>query len=213
MKKYFLIFLSALIGSATVFAQVSESVVDFNKTKRTVHSMEINDEPDVVIQAIKNKMLGYGYKPKDKKGWIEFNDVNVPSITEEKSDVYVKVERKSKREKGTSIVYFFANKSGDQATPAALHRDMLAGDGFYSNITKLAAVERVEKDIKSQDDVVKSSQKKYDDLVKDQASLKKKIKSLQDDLDDNRKKLDAQAKDLDAQQKLLDLLSSKRVGQ
>ncbi|MCO5237235.1 MAG: hypothetical protein M9933_13290 [Chitinophagaceae bacterium] len=210
MKKHFFILLAVMICGSTVLGQVSEAVVDFNKTKRTVKSMEINDEPDVVEQAVKNKMLEWGYKPKEKKGWMEFNDVNVQSITDERSDFYVKVERKSKRDKNTSVVYFFASKPGDQVTPVALQGNMLAGDGFYNDITNLTTVERLERDIKSQEDVVKKTQKKYDDLVKDQASLEKKIKGLESDLEENKKKQESQLRELDDQRRILDQLNSKR---
>lgn len=210
MKKRFLLFLTAIISGSIAFGQVSETITDFNKTKRMVKSMEVNDEPEVVEQAIKNKMLELGYKPKGKKGWMEFNDVNVLSITEERSDFYVKVERKSKKEKSTSIVYFFASKPGDNTAPVAFASNMLSGDGFYSNIASLTAVERLERDIKSQEEIVKKTQKKFDDLVSDQASIEKKIKGLQNDLEDNKKKQESQIRELDDQRRVLDQLTSKR---
>jgi hypothetical protein len=213
MKKLFLILLAAIVYSTTTSAQVSEAVVDFNKTKRTVKSMEINDAPDVVEQAIKNKMLKAGYKPKESKGWLEFKDIDDRSITSERSDLYIKVERKSRKDKETSLVYFFASKPGDQATPAPFEGNMLTADGFYNDVVSHTAVERLERDIKAQEDVTKKAQKKYDDLVKDQASLEKKIKGLQEDLEDNKKKQENQVKEVENQRKILDQLMSKRNSQ
>ncbi len=213
MKKLFLILLAAIVYSTTASAQVSEAVVDFNKTKRTVKSMEINDAPDVVEQAIKNKMVKLGYKAKESKGWMEFKDVDDRSITSERSDFYVKVERKSRKDKETSLVYFFASKPGDQATPVPFEGNMLTGDGFYSDVVSHTTVERLERDIKAQEDITKKAQKKYDDLVKDQASLEKKIKNLQDDLEDNKKKQEAQVQEVETQRKILDQLMSKRNSQ
>ncbi|HRP33449.1 MAG TPA: hypothetical protein PKV73_16245 [Agriterribacter sp.] len=210
MKKVIATVLVAIVCAFSASAQVSEAVVDFNKTKRTVKSMEINDAPDVVEQAIKNKMLELGYKPKTSKGWMEFKDVDSRTIADEVTDFYVKVERKSRKEKETSVVYFFASKPGDQATPVAFAGNMLTQEGFYSTVAASTVVERLARDIAAQEDVVKKAQKKYDDLVKDQASLEKKIKGLQSDLEDNKKKQESQVKEVENQQKVLDQLLSKR---
>ena len=213
MKKYFLLLLIGITCSITVFAQVSEAVVEFNKTKRTVKSMEVSDAPDVVEQAIKNKMLKSGYKAKTTKGWMEFKDVDDRSIAGERSDLYIKVERKSRKDKETSLVYFFASKPGDQATPVPFESNMLSEDGFYSNIVSYTVAERLERDIQAQEDIAKKAQKKYDDLIKDQASLEKKIKGLQDDLADNKKKQEAQVREVETQRKVLDQLLLKRNSQ
>ena len=91
MKKYFLLFLIGIACGITASAQVSEAVVEFNKAKRTVKSMEISDAPDLVEQAIKSKMLKLGYKPKESKGWVIFKDVDNPEISSERNDLYIKV--------------------------------------------------------------------------------------------------------------------------
>lgn len=213
MKKYFIVLLVSIACSISVSAQVGEAVVDFNKSKRTVKSMEVSDGPDVVEQAIKNKMLKSGYKPKTTKGWMEFKDVDDRSITSERSDLYIKVERKSRKDKETSLVYFFASKPGDQATPVPFEGSMLSEDGFYSNVVSYTVAERLERDIQAQDDITKKAQKKYDDLIKDQASLEKKIKGLQDDLEDNRKKQESQVREVESQRKILEQLLSKRNSQ
>ena len=213
MKKYFLLLLIGITCSITVFAQVSEAVVEFNNAKRTVKSMEVSDAPDVVEQAIKNKMLKSGYKAKTTKGWMEFKDVDDRSIAGERSDLYIKVERKSRKDKETSLVYFFASKPGDQATPVPFESNMLSEDGFYSNIVSYTVAERLERDIQAQEDIAKKAQKKYDDLIKDQASLEKKIKGLQDDLADNKKKQEAQVREVETQRKVLDQLLLKRNSQ
>ncbi|HTN05255.1 hypothetical protein [Agriterribacter sp.] len=213
MKKYFIALLVCIACSLSVHAQVSEAVVEFNKAKRTVKSMEVADAPEVVEQAIKNKMLKSGYKAKTSKGWMEFKDVDDRNITGERSDLYIKVERKSRKDKETSLVYFFASKPDDQATPVPFESNMLSGDGFYSNIVSYTVAERLERDIQAQEDIIKKAQKKYDDLVKDQASLEKKIKGLQDDLEDNKKKQESQVRDVESQRKILDQLLSKRNSQ
>ena len=90
---------------------------------------------------------------------------------------------------------------------------MLTADGFYNDVVSHTTVERLERDIKAQEDITKKAQKKYDDLVKDQASLEKKIKNLESDLEDNKKKQEAQVREVENQRKILDQLMSKRNSQ
>ncbi len=210
MKKYFLLLLIGITCGITASAQVGEAVVEFNKAKRTVKSMEISDAPDIVEQAIKNKMLKSGYKPKETKGWMMFKDITDPEIVSERSDLYIKVEKKSRKEKDVSLVYFFASKPGEQATPVPFVNNMLSENGFYSSIASYTATERLEKDIRDQEEVTKKTQKKYDDLVKDQASLEKKIKNLQEELEDNKKKQESQVTEVETQRKILEQLKAKR---
>jgi uncharacterized protein YneF (UPF0154 family) len=190
MKKYFLLSLICIACVITGFGQVGEAVVEFNKAKRTVKSMEISDAPDIVEQAIKNKMLKSGYKPKESKGWMVFKDVHDPEISGERSDLYIKVERKSRKEKEASLVYFFASKPGDQATPVPFESNMLSGDGFYSSVASYTTTARLEKDIRDQEEIIKKAQKKYDELIKEQSSLERKIKSLEEELQNNKKVLE-----------------------
>jgi len=210
MKKFFTM-LFVLVGS--VFfgaAQVTDAVVDFNKTKRTVKSMEINESPSVVEQAIRNRMLTAGYKSSDSKGWLIFKGVNNATFSDDPCDLYMKVEKKSRKEKETSVVYFFASKPNEHATPVELSAEMLSSDGFQSQIALNSEVEKLERDIKEQEKTTEKSQKKYDDLVKEQSTLERKIKDLQSDLEKNKQKQAEQLQDLDNQKRVLDQLKSKR---
>lgn len=208
-KQFFLLFLSTCFVFF-VKAQVTEGEAEFNKIKRIVKTMVVNQEPDIVEEAIKNKMLKSGNKASETKGWMVFKNVTSRQVSDEMCDLYVKVERKSRKEKESSIVYFFASKPNDNATPVSFAGDMLVAEGFYGEVSAAATAAKLEKDIKGQEDVVKKSEKKYDDLVKDQASLEKKIKGLQDDLEQNKQKQQSQSQDVENQRKILEELKAKR---
>lgn len=210
MKKYFLLIALNIFFAVFVNAQVTEGQAEFNKIKRTVKVMEVNQEPDIVEEAIKTKMLKYGNKPSESKGWMVFKNVNSKQVSDEMCDLYVKVEKKSRKEKETSVVSFFASKPNDNATPVPFSGDMLMAEGFYGDVSAAATATKLEKDIKDQEDAVKKSEKKYDELVKDQASLEKKIKGLQDDLEQNKQKQQSQTQDVENQRKILEGLKAKR---
>ncbi|MGN6491840.1 MAG: hypothetical protein ACTHLE_07575 [Agriterribacter sp.] len=212
MRSYFLLLLVLLISSTISFAQVSEGTIEFDKVKRTVKKMEINNEPEIVEQAIKNKMAKAGYKPKESKGWLIFKGVNDKEISDEPCDLHVKVDRKSRKEKEVSVVHFFISKPDDHASPALMAGSLLASEGFYSQVSAHSTAHKLEKDIQAQEEATKKAEKKYDDLVKDQASLEKKIKSLQDDLESNKQKQQSQSQEVENQRKILEQLKARRNG-
>ena len=210
MKKHFLLLFLNVCLVFFVKAQVTDGEVEFNKIKRIVKTMEVNQEPEIVEAAIKDKMLKAGNKASDSKGWMLFKNVNSRQVSEEICDLYVKVERKSRKEKETSTVYFFASKPNDNATPVPFSGEMLVAEGFYGEVSAASTAGKLEKDIKAQEEILKKSEKKYDDLVKDQSSLEKKIKGLQDDLEQNKQKQQSQSQDVETQRKVLEELKAKR---
>jgi hypothetical protein len=210
MRKYLFLFLVYVFAAIQLNAQVRDNEVEFDKIKRSVKTMEVNQEPDIVEQGIKNKMAKAGYKPAERKGWLIFKNVDDREISDEVCDLYVKVEKKSRKESDVSVVHFFVSKPNDNATPVALAGGMLAAEGFHGQVTANADASKLEKDIAEQEEATKKAQKKLDDLVKDQSSMEKKIKGLQDDLEQNKSKQQSQTQELENQRKILEQLKSKR---
>lgn len=212
MKKTLLLILTTVFFSQFLMAQVGEGEIEFSGLKRTVKKMEINQEPEIVEQAIKNRMAKAGYKPKETKGWLVFKDVDDKEISDERCDLHVKVDRKSRKEKAVSVVHFFVSKPNEHAMPAALAGSMLVAEGFHGQITNHSDAHKLEMDIIAQEELTKKAEKKHDDLVKDQASLEKKIKGLQDDLETNKQKQTEQVREVENQRKALEQLKTKRKG-
>lgn len=210
MRKLILLFLLQIAFSIYVSAQVSEGEIEFNKVKRTVKTMEVEQGPEIVESAVKARMLKHGYKPTESKGWLIFKSVNNPEFSDEIFDLHVKVERKSRKEKDVSVVHFFVSKPNDHAAPALMAGSMLAAEGFHGQVTSHSTAYKLEKDIEAQEEAAKKAEKKYDDLVKEQASLEKKIKGLQDDLESNKQKQQTQTQEVENQRKILEQLKSKR---
>ena len=210
IRNLLLLLFVCLFTGTYLHAQVYDSHVEFNKAKRSVKTMEVSQGPDIVEDAIKDKMAKSGYKSSESKGWMVFKNVNDPEISSETCDLYVKVDRKSRKEKDNSVVYFFASKPGDNVTPVAFAGNMLMTDGFTGQVKAQADAARLEKDIAGQEDAVRKAQKKYDDLVKEQSSLEKKIQDLQADLEKNKQKQEEQSQEAENQRKVLEQLKARR---
>lgn len=212
MRKTFLLIALTVLSSHFVMAQVGEGQIEFSGLKRTVKQMEVRQEPEVVEQAVKNRMAKSGYKSKEVKGWLMFKDVSDLEISAERCDFYVKTEKKSRKEKDVSMVYFFASRPGAHAEPSPLAPGMLVADGFQSQITALADAHKLELDIIAQEELTKKAEKKRDDLEKEQASLEKKIKNLQDELETNKQKQTEQASEIENLRRTLESLKAQRKG-
>ena len=129
------------------------------------------------------------------------------------SDLYFKAERKSRRDKDISTLYLIVAKNGEDVKT----RTSDAGKGSLDGATDLlddmvATIEAYSLDlqIKDQEELVKKNQKKFDNLVQDSVDCVKKMKSLQDKLDQNRKDRDAQDTESKKQSDILDVLRGKR---
>ena len=68
----------------------------------------------------------------------------------------------------------------------------------------------LEQQIVAQEDAVKKANKKYNNLVDDAASLEKKRKNIEKDIDDNKKAQTNQQTEIEKQKQKLDTLRSKR---
>lgn len=210
MKKILVLLGLCFFVVAAASAQVSEGQIEFNKVKRSVKQMEVANEQEIVEKAIVSRMAKKGYKPAQSKGWMVFKSVIDPEISDETCDLHVKVERKSRKEKDASIVYFFISKPNDHTVAAPMAGHMLAADGFHATVRDHSISHKLEKDIMEQEETTKKAQKKYDDLVKDQSSMEKKIRDLQSDLESNKQKQESQLKDLENQKKTLENLKQQR---
>ncbi len=212
MKKTFFFLFGFLFLGGTLTAQITEGEVEFNKIKRTVKQMEINYAQEHVEQAVISRMSKAGYKPAQNKGWLIFKGVIDPNISHETSDLYVKVDRKSRKDKEASVVSFFTTRPSDNtvATPMAAHMLGSETENFFTRITQSSRENKLEKEILEQEEITKKAQKKYDDLVKNQASLEKKIKDLQSDLELNIQKQESQKKELEDLHKSLETLKQQR---
>jgi hypothetical protein len=198
MKKFTLltVFL-AFVLSAT--AQTSGEL-EWQKTKIPATLIEVPQSPSVTEAAIKQKLTQLGYK-----------GVRIPEISNEAFDLYLKVERKSRRDKDESIVYFAVSKGYENFVKSGDDPAMTQNINTYtSGFSAWAEAEALERDIKDQEDKLKSAERKATDLQDESESLQKRLKKLQDDIEQNKKDIEKQKTEVENQRKALDVLKAKR---
>ena len=216
-----------MIISSFVFSQnvnldsieVKKSKIEFNGIKYDGYLIELNAPPDIVEDAINRRFKLQGSKPKETKGFLVYRNVVMPRIDPVKQmDAFIKVERKSKKEKDKSIVYFIPTIAGEisgdksKSDTAANITAIENGDAFLLGLVPGVAMGVHEKDFANQQMLVKKEEKTLANLKDDQSSLEQKLKKLQDDIQYNKKAQEKQTIEVDkAKTKLNELIAKKPI--
>jgi|SRR5450432_330782 hypothetical protein len=212
MKKLFILFFSL---TAAVMAygqpQASEGTADFQKTMQPAAIIELPYPESVVDKGIEDYMAKKGTKGNDSKGFKTFRAYKLRDSQDYTSDLYFKTDRK-KGQKDVTIVSLVVGKNGEDVKTRT-SPDNSSLDGAKDLLNDMVAsidAYNLELQIGDQNDAVKKAQKKYDGLLDDQKDYEKKIKNLQDKIEQNRKDQDKQQDEVKKQKDILDALTGKR---
>ena len=199
-----------LLGVLSLVAQVPGEL-EMNKKKVPSIVTQVPVAPSITEEAIRDKLSQKGYIGKESKGVILYKGVRIPEISNELVDLYLKVERKSRKDKDESLVYVTVSKGYENyVTPVNDSATVNRVISFSANFLPWAEALALEKDIKDQEDRLKSAEKKYNDLLSDGDGLQKKLTKLQQDIEENKSSVQKQKSEVETQRKALEILKSKR---
>lgn len=209
MKKSLLIVVCFIIGFSAVAQNLGE--MEWQKVKIPAFIIEIPQSPSITEAAIKQKLTQLGYTGKETKGVTVYKGIRIAEISTEALDIYLKTDRKSRKDKDESIVYFAISKGLENYVkkdddPILISRI----NSYISNFSSWAEAEALERDIQDQEEKLKSSEKKEADLKDESENLQKRLKKLNEDIEDNKKNIEKQKTDVENQRKALDILKAKR---
>ena len=164
---------------------------------------------NVVEDAINEKLSREGFKGSTTRGWTIFRNMQIKSIGDQALDLYIKVDRKSRQEKDVSEVLVMVSLGYSNFVESG--NSILRNAGEYiAGVEPAAAAKYLELNINSQEEILKKSQKKLEDLVSDSLDLEKKKKKLEDNLAENSRKQGQQRDDITKQQGILEQLRGRR---
>src|SRR4030095_9806377 len=146
MKKFILTSNLVLYVFVLHAQQVREENIKFDGKKHPGIVAEIPYPPEVVENAFKDRMAKEGYKGTPSRGGTICKGVKLKSLGDERVDVYVNVERKSRREKDVSEVQLLVAKGYDNFL------DKSGGQKFIDEVHPVAEAMALELDIKNQED-------------------------------------------------------------
>ncbi|MES2648521.1 MAG: CDK5 domain-containing protein [Bacteroidota bacterium] len=200
---------------------IRPALIEFNGGMYNGNSVDVEAPVDLVEAALKDKFKAQGVKAKEIKGFLVFRNVRLSKIDAVNPlDAFVKVERKSRKEKEISTISYITSpvnqisddklKSG--VATATVTSAALTGT-LFTDLLPDIDLKVYEKSVADQQEQVKKSEKKLKELQEEQASKEKKIRNLQEELESNRKDQEAQTADLEKKRKALsDLLAQKPLG-
>ncbi len=209
MKRTFLL-LVLISVSVLSKAQSYEGNIQYDKKKQQAIVIEYNYPAQAVENAIVLKMERMGYKAKEEKGifnkdkgFIVFKNAYVTSISNDRMDYIVKVERKSRKEEDESVMYLVMLKGDENAMIKMDAENVGQAKLFLNNMLPEIEAAYLEIQIRDQESVVAKAETKLKNLKDDQASLEKKLQQNKLDQDNTQK-------DIEVQKNALGILIDKR---
>ncbi len=216
MNKFALLLFVLVAGAGSVISQSTATSVTYNKIVQPALMLELPYDVSVsegfIIDNLKK--TGYNAETKGKLFWKQnkldgyyvFKDVRLQGASQS-SDLYFKVERKSKRSKDQSVIYLLAGTGGEQfISESSDPTTYRAAMDFLNGFVDQSAQYKLNIDIKGQENAVKDAEKRLDKLIENEKDLNKKIDQLQKDLKKNRNDQDDQQKKVENEKRKLEKL-------
>ena len=211
MRKVLFLFMVVMLTGNFVFSQSVITKYEYNKVLQSAVSCEYPFTSDVVEGAITAKFKSNGYSSKSTKGFDLYRMVRLTELGTESYDLYINVDRKSKREKDKAVVTMLLSTGFEKFVNDTTGKAILSKAQDYLNgLFPVIAAYDLELQIKDQEEVVKKAEKKYNSSVEDGDSLEKKRKKLEEDIADNKTDQATKKSEAEAQRQVLETLRAKR---
>jgi hypothetical protein len=199
------------------FSQSSVTTASYNKQSQPALMLELPYNEDVCEDFIlaNLKKTGYDVETKGKlfwkqsklNGYYTFKDVHLDGLGHT-VDLYFKVDQKSRKTKDESVIYMLVGRGENYFISSSDEKVYDAAKKFMNGFTDQAAAFKLDLDIKNQEDVVKSSEKKLEKLKDNEKDMLKKIDQLQKDLKKNGEDQKTQEKTIEDEKKKLEDLKA-----
>lgn len=210
MRHIFTLILSFAFCTAVV-AQSRTATVEYLKVNRQAVVTELTFPEKTIKDAIDDKMGKMGYKGKESKGFMVYKGVKMPELGNDTYDLYFMADRKSRKDKESSTLTLMITKGFDSfVSDSSDSRVINNAKNYLDSIRNMIAAYDLEQQIVAQEDAVKKADKKYTNLVDDAASLEKKRKNIEKDIEDNKKDQANQQAETEKQKQILETLRGKR---
>ena len=194
-------------GIIAARAQSSSTTIQYKTTMKPALVLELPNTTKDVEGTILEKLKQTGFNPattghffwKENKqdGFYVFNNVMLPSLSNQKLDMYFKVVQKNKQEKGNSTLYLLVSNGNENfVSPESDSTTWNGAEAFLNTFVDNTTAYTLEESITNQEKTVKEAQKKLADLQKDEKELADKIVKNQSSQKDQQLVIDNQVKQL-----------------
>jgi hypothetical protein len=207
-----ILILSAHLAS---FAQpvATGTRVEYQKGDKAAAVIELPYNPDVVQASIKENMLKKGIREEKSKGFQVFKGTRLTPTDGEVVDLYFKVDRKSRRDNGVSVVYLIIGRPNENVALRTGDDSFKVEEAktYLNSITPNVEAYNLEVTILQQEAIIKKAEKHLNSLQDDQRDYEKKISSLNEKLVQTKRDIEIQTGDVAKQKAARDAMMTRRV--
>ena len=191
MKKQYLLMIVLVTGIIAARAQSSYTTIQYNDKMRPALMLELPNNPTdaegTILQKLKE--LGYNHETKGHLFWKKnkidgfyvFNDVLLPSLSNQEMDMYLKVVQKNKEENSSILYLLVSSGNGNFASPEGDTTLWNSSKMFLNSFVEKTRAYTLEQNIKHQENTVKEFQNKLTELQSEAKDLAEKIRQNQED--------------------------------
>ena len=203
-------------GIIAARAQSSFTTIQYNNKMQPALVLELANTTDDAEGTILQKLKQTGYNPETQghlfwkknkmDGFYVFNNVVLPSPSNQKLDMYFKVVQKNNEEKNNSTVYLLVSTGNENfASPQGDTILWNSSQAFFNSFVEKTTAFSLEQEITTQENIVKDAQNKLTNLQKDE-------KDLADKTVKNQEAQKNEQLNIETQNKVLEDLKLKRKG-
>ena len=216
MKKQYMLALVLATGVITARAQSSFTTIQYNDKMQPALVLELSNSTGDAEGTILQKLKETGYNPETQghlfwkknkiDGFYVFSNVVLPSLSNQKLDMYFKVVQKNNEEKSNSTVYLLVSTGNENfASPQGDTTLWNSSQNFFNSFVEKTTAFNLEEQVTAQENTVKDAQNKLIKLEQVEKDLAGKVT---ENLEDQKNaKLN-----IESQNKILEDLRLKRKG-
>ena len=207
------IFLFVLLGyfHSSVIAQSRGTEIEYQKVSRAAIINELPFPSRTVENAIEDAFIKKGYKGTSAKGFTLYKGVKMHEFGPDTYDIYIMVERKSRKENDVSNVTMMISKGFDAFVSKSSDEQVFRNAHTYlDSLRNSIAAYDLELQIAGQEDEIRKMEKKNIQLQDEEKELEKKKRKIEDQLAENKKDQQNQVSELEKQNQVLEVLKGKR---
>ena len=214
MKRGIVMLLALGLSGAMQAQQPLEGIAEFQKKNMPAAVLELPYPPDVVEKALEEKFKTSGYKPSKSKDFQLYRSVQLGN-SGALYDVYVKVDRKSRKEKAASLVQMIMAKPNEMLSSRSADDRTGIEDGktYLEGVTPFVADYNLNLEILAQQEVITKMEKKHTSLLDEGSDLSKKKSQIEGKIVENANAVRQQVLDLEKARQALEAIKARKGGQ
>jgi hypothetical protein len=205
MKRTIFSFCMVLI-SCLIYGQAREGAVEYQKSQQPAAVIELPYSPDIVKAAMSDYLSKKGKsKGTDLKGFTTYRNTQSLQSDSANADLYFKVERKSRKEKETSVLSLLLTMPKDDAANSNnLHfLNMEQAKNYLNDLAPAIEAYNLELVIKDQNKSVMKAESKFKSLNDEGNDLEQKRLAIERKIQDNKREQQAQKAEVENQKQKL----------